>query len=93
MAIKQAFGTMAKKVQSRLDEMIAAPNLEILMQIPAANCHPLSGDKNGEWALTISANYRMIFEINHDPVPRKRTGEIETMKVTDLGIIETIDYH
>jgi plasmid maintenance system killer protein len=91
--IKKAFGTMAKKVQSRLDDIIASPNLKVLMQIPAANCHPLSGNKSGEWALCISANHRMIFEINHDPVPKKENGEIETIEVTDIRIIETTDYH
>lgn len=91
--IKKAFGTMAKKVQSRLDDISASPNLKVLMQIPAANCHALSGNKHGDWALDISANHRMIFEINHDPVPKNENGEIETIKVTNIRITETTDYH
>lgn len=91
--IKKAFGVMAKKVQNRLDDIIAAPNLKVLIQIPAANCHSLAGNKRGEWALDISSNHRMIFEINHDPVPKKDNGEIETIRVTDIRIIETTDYH
>ena len=91
--IQKAFGTMAKKVQSRLDDIIASPNLKVLIQIPAANCHELSGQRAGEWALNISGNHRMIFEIDHDPVPRKDNGEIETIQVTDIRIIETTDYH
>lgn len=91
--IKKAYGTMAKKVQARLDEIKASPNLKVLMQIPAANCHALSGNKNGEWALDISANYRMLFEISHDPVPKKDNGEIETIEVTDVKILDTTDYH
>lgn len=91
--IQKTFGTMAKKVQSRLDDIIASPNLKVLMQIPAANCHALSGKRAGEWALDISGNYRMIFEINHDPIPKKENGEIETIEVTDIRITETTDYH
>jgi plasmid maintenance system killer protein len=91
--IKKAYGTMAKKVQNRLDEIKASPNLKVLMQIPAANCHALSGNKDGEWALDISANHRMIFEIDHDPVPKKDNGEIETVEVTDVKILDTTDYH
>lgn len=91
--IQKAFGTMAKKVQSRLDDITASPNLKVLIQIPAANCHALSGKRAGEWAVDISGNYRMIFEINHNPVPRKDNGEIETIEVTDIRIIETTDYH
>lgn len=91
--IKKAFGTMAKKVQSRLDDIQAAPNLKVLVQIPAANCHPLMGQKQGGWALNISPNHRMIFEINHNPIPRKETGVIDTIAVTDIKILETTDYH
>ena len=91
--IQKAYGTMAKKVQQRLDDIEASPNLKILMQIPAANCHPLSGDMQGEWALDISGNHRMIFDINHDPVPQKDTGGVDTLEVTDIRIIDTTDYH
>lgn len=91
--IKKAYGTMAKKVQMRMDEIEASPNLAVLMQLPAANCHPLKGDRNGEWAVDISGNYRMIFEIDQNPVPTKGNGEIETINVTDIRIIETTDYH
>lgn len=91
--IQKAFGTMAKKVQSRLDDISASPNLKVLMQIPAANCHPLSGKRSEEWAVDISGNHRMIFEINHDPIPKKDNGEILTIEVTDIRIIETTDYH
>ena len=91
--IRKAFGTMAKKVQGRLDDIAASPNLKVLMQLPAANCHPLTGSRSGEWALNISGNYRMVFEINHDPMPTRQDGEIETLEVTDIRIIETTDYH
>lgn len=91
--IKRAFGTMAKKVQQRIDDIHASPNLKVLMQLPAANAHPLSGAKSGEWALNISPNHRMIFVIDHSPVPRSDTGEIDTIMVTDIIITETTDYH
>lgn len=91
--IQKEFGTMAKKVQSRLDDIVASPNLSVLMQIPAANCHPLSGNRNGEWAVNISPNHRLIFEIDNDPIPLTLTGEIDRIKVTDIRIIGTTDYH
>lgn len=84
---------MAKKVQTRLDEITASPNLKVLMQIPAANCHALSGNRIGEWAVDISLNHRIIFEINHDLVPKKDNGEIDTIMITDIRIINSTDYH
>ncbi|HAL82479.1 MAG TPA: killer suppression protein HigA [Mucilaginibacter sp.] len=91
--IKKAFGVNAKRVQSRLDDITASPNLAILMQLPAANCHRLTGSRQGEWAVNISANHRMIFEIANDPVPMDEEDRIETIKVTDIRITTTTDYH
>ncbi|MGB3107484.1 type II toxin-antitoxin system RelE/ParE family toxin [Sphingobacterium siyangense] len=91
--IKKAFGMMAKKVQSRLDDIEASPNLNVLLQIPSANCHSLSGNRDGEWAVNISPNHRLIFEIDNDPIPLTPTGEIDRIRVTDIRIIDTTDYH
>ena len=91
--IKRAFGLLARKVQQRKGEIIDAPNLAVLMKIPAANCHPLHGDRKGEWAVDISPNHRMIFEIAHDPIPVKEDGAVNTILVTDIRIIGTGDYH
>jgi proteic killer suppression protein len=91
--IKKAFGANAKRVANRLDDIIASPNLAVLCQIPAAKCHSLSGERNGEWALDISSNYRLIFEITHDPIPKTEDNSIITVLVTDICILEIVDYH
>lgn len=91
--IKKAFGVNAKRVAARMDDIKASPNLAVLMQLPAANCHPLSGNKKGEWAVNISANHRLVFEIANDPIPTKEDYSIDTIKVTDIRILETTDYH
>jgi len=91
--IKKAFGVNAKRVASRMDEIYASPNLAVLCQIPAANCHPLTGDRNGEWAVDISSNHRMIFEISQQPIPKKEDNSIDILLVTDICILETDDYH
>lgn len=91
--IKRNFGVNAKRVSSRLDDLFASPNLYVLTQIPAANCHILSGNRKGEWALDISANHRMIFEINHNPLPKNEDGSLDTQSITDICILEIVDYH
>lgn len=92
-SIKQAFGVMAKKVSMRMDDIQAAPNLAVLRKLPQANCHPLKGNRTGEWAVDISGNHRLIFRIDQDPIPMKEDGTIEEILVTDIVIIETADYH
>lgn len=91
--IKKNFGVNAKRVANRMDEIAASPNLAILMQIPAANCHSLTGDRNGEWALDISKNFRLIFEIANEPIPKTDNGSIDTIMVTDIRVLEVGDYH
>lgn len=91
--IKRAFGVNAKRVSSRLDELISSPTLAVLKQIPAANCHPLTGDRYGEWAVDVSANFRLIFEIDNRPLPLKEDGTIDVALVTKVKIIEISDYH
>ncbi len=91
--IQKAFGNMAKKVCARLDEIIASPNLAILKSLPAPNCHALIGNKAGEWALNVSPNHRMIFEINHNPIPSLENGEIDETNVTKITLQRIEDYH
>jgi plasmid maintenance system killer protein len=91
--IKKTFGEMARKVAQRMQEMSDASTLAVLMQIPAANCHPLKGDRMGQWAVFVSPNHRLLFEINHKPVPLKADGSVDTTKVTGITIIATADYH
>lgn len=91
--LKKAFGVIAKRIANRLDDIEASPNLAVLIQIPAANCHQLTGDRKNEWAVTISGNYRLIFEIDHDEIPLLDDGGIDTKSVDKIRIIEIVDYH
>ncbi len=93
-AIKKNFGANAKRVSQRMEDIEASPNLKILCSIPQANCHPLTNDRQGEWALDISANHRIIFIIDHHPIPMTADGSIERIQVTDIQIITAQeDYH
>ena len=91
--IKKAFGERAKKISARLDEIEASPNLLVLMQIPMAKCHSLTLNREGEWAVEISGNFRIIFVIDHNTIPQNEDGSINLSSVTDICIIEIKDYH
>ena len=90
--IKKHYGTMAKKVSLRMEQFYAAPFLADIIDNPSANCHALTGGRAGQWAVDISANYRIIFEINQS-IPVNKGGSINTQKITDIMIIEITDYH
>ena len=64
-----------------------------MVNYQASRCHELKGDRKAEWAVDISVNHRMIFKINQEPVPLNRDGTVDTLKVVNIMIIETTDYH
>lgn len=93
-AIAANYGTRAKLVNQRKNELQAASNLETMKNIPAANCHELKGNMKGKLAVDISGNHRIIFEPNHDPIPVKEDGGLDWKQVTDILILAIgEDYH
>jgi plasmid maintenance system killer protein len=91
--MQKAFGTMAKKVNQRMQELKSSQNLGILKTIPAANCHELKGDRKWEFSVNISWNFRSIFKPDHYPVPSKDDNSIDCIRITDIKILGTEDYH
>jgi plasmid maintenance system killer protein len=89
----KSFGLLARKVNQRLKELTVADNLAIMRTIPAARCHELTGDHKGELAVDVSGNYRMIFEPNNDPIPKKDDGGLMWEEVNKIQINEIEDYH
>ena len=47
------------------------------LNAPSFRLHPLSGDKKGLWAITVQANWRIIFEF----------------KDNNVYVVDYIDYH
>jgi plasmid maintenance system killer protein len=93
-AIKRYYGTRAKVVNQRISEFKSAASLEDIRQIPAANCHELTGDLNNFLAVDISGNHRIIFKPAHDPIPLKGDNGLYWMQVTEIIIHEIgEDYH
>jgi proteic killer suppression protein len=78
----KAFGDLARKVSQRIKDLEGAENLETLRYFPAARCHELSGNRKGQIAVDISSNFRLIFEPNHHPPPKKEDGGLEWSEVT-----------
>jgi len=82
---------MARKLQARLADLLAAPSVAELPQ--ADRPHPLKGDRAGEFALDLVHPKRLVFEPDHNPVPRKDDGGIDWSRVTRVCIIWIGDYH
>ncbi len=84
---------MAKVIMIRLATLKAAETLEQVPTTPPDRRHQLRGDRDEQYAVNLVYPYRLIFEPNHNPIPRKEDGGIDAKKVSAITIIEVIDYH
>jgi len=82
----------AKVLRKRLDQMLAAENLEILRFAPGA-WHELKGDRKGQLACSITSQLRLVFTPANDPIPTKPDGGLDWSEVTTVMNIEIVDYH
>lgn len=64
------------KVEQILTVLDAANSPQAL-DLPGYRLHPLKGDRKGFWAVTVRANWRIIFRFEHG----------------DVFDVELIDYH
>lgn len=87
----KAFGELCKPLQRRLTELEAADSLGLMPQ--HAKCHPLTGNRGGQFALKLSANKRLIIAPNNNPLPKTEDDGIDILKVTKVRVVEVVDYH
>lgn len=81
----------AVKIQLRLDQLRAARTLSEMASLPAARCHELQGQRQGQLALDLVQPWRLIFS----PMEwiEKDTGGLDWSKVGAIVVEEIVDYH
>ena len=83
----------AERLQQRLEELRAAATLEDMRSLPGARCHELTQDRKGQLAVDLVHPRRLVFEPANDPAPTKADGGLDWLKVTEIVILEVVDYH
>ncbi len=83
----------AKRLAQRLAEFRAAATLGEMRRLPGARCHELTADRRGQLAVDLVHPKRLVFEPDHDPVPTKPDGGLDWNAVTQIVIVEMVDYH
>ena len=84
---------IADKVRLRITEFEAALSLEDISKLPPARCHELSNNRAGQLSVVLHGNMRLIFMPYHNPVPKQPSGGLDWSKVTEILVLEVIDYH
>lgn len=80
VAEKEYGAEMAEKIDQRIGEIMAADSVEQMIQYRIGRCHPLKGDRKGQYAVDLVHPQRLIFT--------KRGREIQI-----VNIMEITDYH
>ncbi|QTP60904.1 killer suppression protein HigA [Billgrantia antri] len=80
----------ARKLRSRLSDLMAAANTRELV---AGNPHPLRGDREPQFSLSLHGGMRLCFVPDHDPIPRLADGGIDWSSVSCALIVYIGDYH
>lgn len=84
---------MARVIMMRMAVLGAARNLELVPTTPPERRHQLVGDRHEQFAVDLVHPYRLVLEANHEPVPRRDDGGIDTEQVTAITILDVVDYH
>ena len=84
---------MARAIASRLAVLNAAGTLSMVPVDPPERRHQLKGDRDEQFAVDLVHPHRLVFEPNHEPVPRRDDGGIDTDRVTSIRIVGVVDYH
>lgn len=77
----------------RMAFLQASPSLAEVPHTPPLRRHQLTGPRAGKFAVDLIHPKRLVFEPNHDPVPRKEDGGIDLGRVTIIRILSVEDYH
>ena len=88
-ANKELGREVAKKLQRRLADLDAADHVRELV---AGRPHPLTRDRQGQFALDIGSGNRLVFEPDK-PVPYLKDGGIDWGRVSNITIVFIGDYH
>ncbi len=92
--LQRAYGRrMAQRIMSRLAVLNSARTLADVPSTRPERCHPLRGEREGQYAVDLVHPQRLVFKPNHEPVPRKDDGGVDLEKITSIIIIEVVDYH
>ncbi|TMS94092.1 plasmid maintenance system killer [Pseudoalteromonas sp. S201] len=57
---------VGRKYIQRINLIKAAKDLDEVKKLPGLRCHPLKGDRKGQFAVNLTGFYRLIFTVEGD---------------------------
>ena len=92
--LRKKYGDVrARYIIRRMKVLAASTTLAEVPHQPPERCHQLSGDRDEQFGVTIKDQWRIVFKVNHEPIPRKEDNGIDLGKITKITITWIGDYH
>ena len=92
--LRKKYGDVrARYLMRRMKVLAASTTLAEVPHQPPERCHQLSGDRDEQFGVTIKDQWRIVFKVNHEPIPRKEDNGIDLGKITKITITWIGDYH
>lgn len=91
--LAKSYGTLAKKIKQRRIQLESADNLADIAKLPVLRLHQHIGKGNGTWSIDIQENWRILFEIDQDPIPTLEDGGVDLKAITIIRIESVTDPH
>lgn len=93
-ALRRTYGDrMAQSIIARLQVLRDCGTLAQVPTVPPVRRHQLTQNRDEQYAVVLSGQYRLIFTPDHEPIPRNEDGGIDTDRVTAIVILDVLDYH
>ena len=54
---------VARRYIGRVNIIKQARDIDEMRRLPGLHCHPLKGDREGQWAVNLTGFYRLIFTL------------------------------
>lgn len=83
---------MTNRLKQRLADLDEVASLEDAFLLPG-RCHPLKGNRAGQFAMDLVHPMRLVFVPMADPSSMRPDGGIDCTKVTGITILAVEDYH
>ena len=84
---------VAKIIEKRINFLEEVENLGKIPTFPPTRLHLLKGDLKGKYAIDVTSQLRIVFEINQDPIPYRSDNSVDIDQVTKISVIGIYDYH
>lgn len=76
LAVRKYGEEVARRYVLRVNIIKQVNDIDELMGLPVLRCHPLKGQRAGQYSIKLTGFYRLIFTLEDDPLAIARIEEV-----------------